>query len=204
MEIVKVAADRREPNGKKGTKALREQGHVPAVVYGGENVDHISFDPKAIKELVYTPDFKLADIEVDGTSSKCILKDITFHPVTDEIVHVDFLRLIDGTPIKVEVPVKFKGVSPGVKLGGKMIQQLRRVKVKTTPDKLINELYVSIDGLGLGEAVRVRDIEPIEGVQMMVEGATPVGMVEIPRALRSASAAQEKEAKGAVAEEAAE
>jgi len=166
MQVVKVSAQTREPNGKKGTKALRANGHVPAVIYGGDNVTHISFPPKAVKDLVYTPDFKVADIEIDGKVEKCILKDISFHPVTDQIVHVDFLRLIDGVPVKVDLPVKFRGVSPGVKLGGKLIQQLRRVKVKTTPEHLTDEVFVDVTSLNLGQSVKVRDIELGEGMEL--------------------------------------
>lgn len=191
MQVVKVSAQTREPNGKKGTKAVKKAGLVPGVIYGGEGVTPISFTSKAVKGLVYTPDFKLAEIEVDGKTEKCILKDIDFHPVTDEIVHIDFLRLIDGTPIKVELPVKFRGVSPGVKLGGKLIQQIRRVKVKTLPESLIDHLVVDVSHLNLGDSCRVREIDPIDGVEIMVDGATPVGLVEIPRALRSASAKEQ-------------
>lgn len=193
MKVVSVEAQTREPNGKKGTKALREQGRVPAVIYGGDSVTHISVTPKSVKELVYTPEFKLAEIKAGAETSKCILKDITFHPVTDEIVHIDFLRLLDGVPIKVELPVKFRGVSPGVKLGGKLIAQLRKVKVKTTPEKLVSELVVDVSNLDLGDSVRVREIDLEDGVSILVDGATPVGLVEIPRALRSATAAEQAE-----------
>lgn len=204
MKVVSIEAQTREPNGKKGTKALRASGRIPAVVYGGDSVAHISVTAKSVKELVYTPDFKLAEIKADSESSKCILKDITFHPVTDEIVHIDFLRLIDGVPIKVDLPVKFRGDSPGVKLGGKLISQLRKVTVKTTPEKLVNELVVDVSNLELGDSVRVREIDVNDGVTLMVDGATPVGLVEIPRALRSASAAADKEGGEEAAEEVAE
>lgn len=193
MQVVKISAQTREPNGKKGTKAVRAEGLVPGVIYGGGDVTPISFTSKSVKSLVYTPDFKTAEIDVNGKSEKCILKDISFHPVTDEIVHIDFLRLIDGTSIKVELPVKFRGVSPGVKLGGKLIPQLRKVKVKTLPANLVDHLTADISELGLGDSVRVRDIDPVEGLEIMVESATPVGLVEVPRALRSAGAAAEKQ-----------
>jgi len=202
MQVVNISAQKREPNGKKGTKAVRAAGMVPGVIYGGGDVTPISFTAKSVKSLVYTPDFKVAEVEVDGKTQKCILKDIDFHPVTDEIVHVDFLRVIEGTPIKVELPVKFRGVSPGVKLGGKLIQQIRRVKVKTMPESLVDHLVVDVSHLGLGESCRVREIDPIEGVEIMAEGATPVGLVEIPRALRSASAKEEGEAEAEPAAEA--
>ncbi len=193
MEVVTLSAQSREPNGKKGTRELRAQGLVPAVIYGGEDVTHISFIPKAIKSLVYTPDFKLAEIEVNGKTEKCILKDISFHPVTDEIVHVDFLRIMDGVPIKVELPIRFVGESPGVKLGGSLIPQLRKIKIKTLPANLVDSLEVDISGLALGDSARIREITKVDGIEIMVDGSTPVALVEVPRALRSDETAEEEE-----------
>ena len=204
MEIVKVEAQARESFGKKHTKKVRKEGLVPAIIYGGDNNTAISVTPKSVKSLVYTPDFKLAEINVNGDDHKCILKDITFHPITDEIVHIDFLRVIPGVPIKVEIPVDFKGKSPGVKEGGKLIPQMRKVKVKTTAESLVDKVYVDISELELGNSVRVRDIDFPEGVEVMTTTATPVAIVEVPRALKSA-AAEEAKAAGAAgaAEEAA-
>ncbi len=191
MEIVKVEAQVRENFGKKHTKQIRKQGLVPAIVYGGGTTAAISLTPKSVKPLVYTPDFKLAEITVGSDTYTCILKDIVFHPLTEEIVHIDFLRTIEGTPIKVEIPVDYKGKSPGVKEGGKLIAQLRKVRVKTTPDKLTDKLYVDISELELGNSVRIRDIELPEGMEVMMTGATPVAIVEVPRALKSAAAAED-------------
>jgi len=150
--------------------------------------------PKSVKSLGYTPDFKLAEISVNGDTHKCILKDITFHPLTDEIVHIDFLRMTPGKPLKVEIPVDFKGKSPGVKEGGKLIPQMRRVKVKTTPETLVDKLFVDVSELELGNSVRVRDIEFPDGMEVMTTTATPVAVVEVPRALRSAEAEAEAQA----------
>ena len=200
MEIVKVEAQARESFGKKYSKRVRKEGLVPAIIYGGDNTTAISVSPKAVKSLVYTPDFKLAEIEVGSDSHKCILKDITFHPLTDEIVHIDFLRVIPGTPIKVEIPVDFKGKSPGVKEGGKLIPQMRKVKVKSLPKNLVDKVYVDISELELGNSVRVRDIEFPDGMEVMTTTATPVAIVEVPRALKSAAAAEAKAAEGATAE----
>ena len=201
MEIVKVEAQARESFGKKHTKVIRKEGLVPAIIYGGNKNTAISVTPKSVKPLVYTPDFKLAEINVNGDSHKCILKDITFHPVSDEIVHIDFLRVIPGTPIKVEIPVDFKGKSPGVKEGGKLIAQMRKVKVKTTPESLVDKVYVDISQLELGGSVRVRDIDFPEGVEIMTTTATPVAIVEVPRALKSAEAAAAAAGDAAPAEE---
>lgn len=202
MEIVKIEAQVRTEFGKKHTKLVRKQGLVPAIIYGGGTTAAISVTPKAVKTLVYTPDFKLAEITAGGETYTCILKDIVFHPLSDEITHIDFLRTIEGTPIKVEIPVGYKGVSPGVKEGGKLIAQMRKVKVKTTPDKLTDKLYVDIGELQLGSSVRVRDIEVPEGMELMTTGATPIAIVEVPRALKSA-AAEEAKAGGAAPKAAA-
>ena len=199
MEIVKVEAQARESFGKKYSKRLRKEVLVPAIIYGGDNNTAISVSPKAVKSLVYTPDFKLAEIAVGGDTHKCILKDITFHPLTDEIVHIDFLRVIPGTPIKVEIPVDFKGKSPGVKEGGKLISQMRKVKVKSLPENLVDRVFVDISELELGNSVRVRDIDFPEGMEVMTTTATPVAIVEVPRALKSAAAAEAKAAEGAAA-----
>ena len=204
MEIVKIEAQARENFGKKYSKAVRKEGKVPAIIYGGENTTAISVTPKSVKSLVYTPDFKLAEIDVNGETHKCILKDIDFHPLTDEIVHIDFLRMIPETPIKVEIPVGFTGKSPGVKEGGKLIAQMRKVKVKTTPEALVDKLFVDISNLELGGSVRVRDIDFPAGMEVMTTPATPVAGVEVPRALKSAAAAEAKAGEAEAAAEPAE
>ncbi|MEM9546663.1 MAG: 50S ribosomal protein L25 [Bacteroidota bacterium] len=204
MQIVQIEAQARESFGKKHNKVIRREGYVPAIIYGGEENTAVSVTPKSVKSLVYTPDFKLAEINVNGDTHKCILKEITFHPITDEIVHIDFLRMTPGKSLKVEIPVDFKGKSPGVKEGGKLIPQMRKVKVKTTPEVLVDRVYVDISELKLGFSVRVRDIEFPEGMEVMTTGATPVAIVEVPRALRSAEAKAEAEAGAEATNEAAE
>ena len=192
MEIVQINVEAREKLGKKATNEIRQNGGIPAVLYSKENgVKHFSTTHNDVKSMVYTPDFKLAEITLEGSTSKALLKDVVFHPVTDEIQHLDFLELVEGQPLKADIPVQFKGTSPGVKSGGKLIRTLRKVRIKTSPENLIDTLFVSIEGLKLGSAVRVRDIEIPEGVEIMVDGATPVANVEIPRALKSEGAAGE-------------
>ncbi len=202
MQTVTIKGQKREGTGKSSTKSIRNQGLIPAIVYGGD--DQISFTTtkKEVKSLVYTPDFKIAHLDIDGTEVKTILKDIQFHPVTDEILHIDFLRVIDNTPIKVEIPIRFKGVSPGVKSGGKLIQQLRKAKVKTTPEKLVDHLMADISKLELGAAIRIRDLEVADGIEVANNPATPIATVEVPRALKSEAAAAEGD--DAVAESEAE
>ncbi len=193
MEIVAIKGQVRSDVGKKSSKAVRKEGLIPCVLYGTKEVIHFSVDPKSVKDLIYTPDFKLAEIDIDGTVYKTILKDTQFHPVSDAIVHLDFLALVDGQKVKIEVPVRFKGVSPGIKLGGKLQQNLRRVKIKSTPEQMVGDLTLDISKLKLGDAIRVRDIAAIEGVEIMSPPGTPVASVEIPRALKSATSAAEGE-----------
>lgn len=198
MEIVSFKAEARKEIGTKSAKAARRAGLIPCVIYGNGDTVYFTVTSKQVKGLVYTPDFKLATIEVDGVQNKCFLKDIQMHPVTDEIVHIDFLRLKDGVPLKVEIPIGFKGTSPGVKGGGKLIQTMRKIKVKVDPSDLVDKLYVSIEGLELGDSVRVRDVEVEDNVEVISALATPVAQVAVPRALKSATAAEEEE--GAIAE----
>lgn len=194
MKVVAVNGDIRTSLGKKETKVVRSESKIPCVLYGGKEVTHFSVVFNEVRDLVYTPDFNIAEITLDGQSCKAILKEIQFHPVTDEIRHMDFLRLIDGHPIKIELPLRFKGVSPGVKNGGKLQQNLRRVRVKTTPENMVGELVLDISELKLGDSVRVRDIEAIEGIEVMNPPGTPIATVETPRALRSETSAAEKAA----------
>ena len=187
MNTVSFTATPRSGTGKKATKAIRKEGGIPCILYGGDTNVAFSTTHKDIKGLIYTPDFKLAEISLDGAVHKCILKDIQFHPVTESVLHADFLKLVEGHPITLEVPIRFKGSSPGVKLGGKLQQTLRRIKIKTTPDKIVDELLVDVSDLELGESARVRDVEVPEGMEVMNAMGIPVVTVEVPRALRSAT-----------------
>ena len=204
MKSIAITGNTRTDLGKKATKAVRREGSVPCVIYGGENVVHFSASTKDFKHLIYTPDFKTADISVNGTNYNCIVKSIQFHPVTDEIMHIDFVELVNGTKMKVEIPVRFKGIAPGTKSGGKMTQKLRRVKVKTTPEYLTDELFVDVTALELGQSVKVRDIVLGEGMELETSPGIPVASVEVPRALRSAQAGEGEEGEEGAEGESAE
>ncbi|PHI19732.1 50S ribosomal protein L25 [Lewinellaceae bacterium SD302] len=197
MQTVAVTGQARQSLGKKGTKAVRKEGAAPAVLYGSGDPVHFSVKPLDVRSLIYTPEFKLAELTVDGKTTKAIVKEVQFHPVTDEIIHIDFLALQDGHPIKVKVPVGFKGTSPGVRAGGKLQQAVRHIKLKTTPDKLVDRITMDISGLEMGDSIRIRDIEAEEGVEIINPGGQPVATVIVPRAMRSAATAAAKAADGA-------
>lgn len=195
MEIVAVKGQLRPGLGKKVAKSVRNEGRIPCVLYGGDEIVHFSTVLKEIKAIVYTPDFKVAELTIDGKSYRAILKEVQWHPVTDNIIHIDFLRLVEGHPIKIEIPLRFQGVSPGVRAGGKLQQKLRRVLIKAMPEHVVGEMTVDISKLELGQSIRVRDIViEEEGVEILNSPGVPVATIEIPRALRSATAAAEKAA----------
>ena len=194
MVTLAINGTRREEVGKKATKAVKKAGLVPCVLYSRakDNV-HFTVHPHDVRDLVYTGDFKLAELSVDGASHRCIIKAVDFHPVKDTVEHIDFIELQDGHPIKIEVPLRFEGTSPGVRNGGKFIQSVRKIKIKATPELLIDEVVADISAMKLGDSIRVRDINVTEGVEIMNQEALPVASVIVPRILKGA----EEEAEGA-------
>ncbi len=186
METVSVKCEKRDANLKAAS--IRKEGKIPAVLYGGDINENFSTTLNEVKGLIYTPEFKIANLDIDGKSIKSIVKSVQYHPVTDEIQHIDFLAIEDGRKLKVDIPVRFKGVSPGVKGGGKLLQSMRKVKVKVDPKNMINELFIDISNLELGSSVKVKDIEKNENIEIMANENIPVAIVEVPRALKSAAA----------------
>lgn len=185
MDTIKISGETRENFGKSANKHLRKSGKIPAVLYGGDKVEHFCTTHNEVKKLIYTPDFKLAEISTGSATHKAIIKEIQFHPVTDQISHIDFLKLQDGVKIKLEVPVKCVGVSPGILAGGALIQSLRKIKINTTPEHIIDELTVDISGVELGGAIRVKDIEVGDNIEIMNNPSVPIATVSVPRALKS-------------------
>lgn len=184
MEIVAINAELRSELGKKAAKKHKTNDLVPGVIYGGGNEIHFVAKPLDLRSLIYTPDFKICKITIEGKTYRCIVKARQFHPVTDRLQHVDLLLMTDGNPIKVDLPVRFTGASPGVKAGGKFLSKVRTVKVKALPENLVGELSIDISGMELGSSVRVRDIKAVSGLEIMTSGSIPVASIEIPRALR--------------------
>lgn len=193
MVTVSIPAELRTAVGTKFAKADRKSGNIPAVIYGAKAEPmHIIVKLKDVKPVIYTPEFKIAEVNVEGKVVKCIIKDTQFHAVNDQLSHIDFLRLEDGHKVKIDVPVRFEGTSPGVKLGGKLIQSVRKVPLKTLPSAMVDEVKVNISSLELGGVLRVKNIELPEGNEIMLNPSIPIANVEIPRALKSAAAEEKK------------
>jgi len=158
MKSFAISGSRRENVGKRDAKELRYEGKVPAVLYGGDNQIHFAVSAADLKGLVYTPDVHFVDIDVEGTKAQAVLQDIQFHPLTELILHVDFLRINESKPFVMEIPVKLTGTSPGVKMGGKIIQKLRKLRVKAFAKDMPQYVEVGIEVLELGKSVRVGDL----------------------------------------------
>jgi large subunit ribosomal protein L25 len=191
MEIIALQGHRKGGSGKEETKKIRRNNQVPAVMYksGGGEATQFILNASDVRHLVYTSKFKLAEITVNGTTHKCIVKDIQFHPVTEAVMHLDFLELVPGMKFKATVPLRFAGTAPGVKAGGKFIPRMRQVNILTTPEKVVDEVSADISAMELGSTIRVRDITPIEGVEITNTGAVPIASIEVPRALKGATGA---------------
>ncbi len=178
MKSLTINASQRESVGKKSTKDLRNAGKVPCVVYGGDTVTHFTAPELAFSKLVYTPDVHTVEIKLDnGTSVNAILQDIQFHPVTDKILHIDFVQIFDDKPITMEIPVRTHGKSPGVANGGNLKFNTRRLKVKGLAVNLPDEIKADISELKIGNKLYVTGLES-EGFEFLHADNTVVCQIK--------------------------
>ena len=206
MKSVKIEGKSRSGLGKKATRQLRSEDHVPAVIYGGKDTVHFSAPVMAFRTLVYTPEFQIAEITVEGKTYRTIMKDIQFDVVTDELNHIDFLELVDDRMVIATMPLKFVGQSQGVKDGGRLELKLKSLNVRTYPKYLRESIEVNIDNLQLHGNIRVEEIK-VDHIEILNSPRIPVASVVTTRALRQAetdaAAAAAASAKGAKAAPAA-
>ena len=195
MKSITIKGSERENVGKKATKAVRDAGMVPCVIYGGNQPVHFVADERAFKDLVYTPNAHTVVIELNGTSTNVIMQDIQFHPVSDKILHIDFFQLSDDKEIIMEVPVKITGTSPGVLLGGVLRLNQRRLKVKALPKNLPDFVEASISELQMGNKLYVTKLET-NNFKLMHPDNTVVCQVRISRAAMKAAQEAAKAEKG--------
>lgn len=185
MKSITISGSLRENVGKRDAKELRYEGKVPAVLYGGATQTHFAVSVTDLKPVVYTPVVHFIDIEVAGKKAQAIIKDIQFHPLTDEIIHVDFMELDAKKPVTIEIPVRLTGTSPGVKTGGKLVQKLRKLRIKALPKDHIDNIDVSIATLEVGKSVRVSDLK-LEKLIITNSMEDTIVSVTTSRALRQA------------------
>lgn len=194
MKSITIKGQERESVGKKATKALRDAGMVPCVIYGGEQPVHFAAEEKAFKGLVYTPNAHTVVVDLNGKTSNVILQDIQFHPVSDKILHIDFFQLNDSKEIIMEVPVKITGTSPGVLLGGDLRLNQRRLKVKALPKNLPDFVEANISELQMGNKLYVTKLAT-NNFKLMHPDNTVVCQVKISRAAMKAAQEAAKAAK---------
>jgi len=183
MKSVKIEGKKRSELGKKATRQLRSEDHVPAVIYGGKETIHFSAPVMSFRTLVYTPDFQVAEIILDGKTYRTIMKDIQFDVVTDELSHIDFLELVEGNQVVATLPLKFIGQPQGVKDGGRLELKMKSLNVRTYPKYLKEHIDVNIDNLQLHGNIRVQDVIA-ENMEILNSPRIPVASVVTTRALR--------------------
>ena len=213
MKTFQLSAEPRTILGKKAAKALRSEGKIPVVLNGGKVFDlpyngtlregekiveigngkglittDLVVTNEAVRKLIYTPDIFAIELDLHGEKRQAILKDIQFHPVKDNILHIDLLEVDDKKPVVIEVPVVLEGHAEGVKAGGKLQLQMRKLKVKALYTQVPERLVINVDNLGLGKAMQVGDIH-IDGLEIMNAKNAVVCAVQLTRAARGAAAA---------------
>ena len=187
MKTQEIIGYKRANLGKAQVNALRAEGQVPCVLYGGNEQIHFSVPMILFRDLVYTPEAHIVELNIEGDKHRCILQDVQFHPVNEIILHADFLLLNDQKEVKIDVPIKFKGNAPGVQKGGKLITKLRKIKIKSLPNKLPDYIEVDVSGLDLGKSVKVGDILT-DQFTILNSPLVSIASVEVPRALRGKGA----------------
>src|SRR5580692_3564998 len=188
MKTITIEGQLRTEIGKQATRQLRSEEKVPGVIYGGAKEVNFSAPATAFKTLVYTPDFQLAEIKVGGNSYRCILKDLQFDKVTDDLIHADFLELVEDKKVIATIPIKFTGASKGVKDGGKLITKMKALKVKTFPKYLKENIEVDLTELELNGNVRVQDVKS-ENYEILNSPRIPIASVVLTRQLKQEEAA---------------
>ncbi|HEX7904106.1 MAG TPA: 50S ribosomal protein L25 [Chitinophagaceae bacterium] len=187
MKTVTIEGQLRTGFGKTATRQLRSQQFVPGVIYGGAQEINFYAPAAAFKNLVYTPSFQVAEVKLDGKTYRTILKDLQFDKVDDKLTHIDLLELVEDKKVVADIPLKFVGVSKGVKDGGKLITKMKSLKVKTFPKYLKEQIEVSIDNLELNGNIRVEDVKE-QHYEILNSPRIPVASVVLTRQLKQEEA----------------
>lgn len=186
MKTVVVKGQKRESLGKKEAKLLRAQEIVPAVLYGAGEPVHFSVPFSELRQLVYTPSVYLIDLDIDGTVYPSLMQDVQWHAVNEQILHVDFLKIEDNKKVKIDLPVKVVGLAVGIKAGGKLKSNLRRLRVKAFAKDLPDTIEVDVTKLGIGMSIKVVDLS-LKDVEILDKKSNVVVSVNVTRAAKSAS-----------------
>lgn len=194
MKTFELSGKLRENLGKKDSAKLRSEEKVPCVLYGDETTVHFYVENKSLTKLIYTPNVYIINLSIDGKKQQALMQDIQFDPVSDEVVHIDFLKISNDKPVKVEVPVHVKGFAKGIRKGGKLQIEVRRLKVLALPEFLPDSIDVDVTELDLGQSLRVGDLN-LEKITVLNGKSVPVVRIMVTRAARAAAQASDKEGK---------
>jgi large subunit ribosomal protein L25 len=204
MRVLEIKGTIRKETGKKDTKILRREGKVPCVLYGGENNVHFMVPENNFRELVYTHHVHLINLDLDGNKFNAIIRDIQFHPVTDQIQHIDFIQVFDDVPTTVEIPIELTGSSIGLKNGGKLRQRRRSLKVKGLIKNMPDTLEIDMTDIDIGQYIKISDLS-YDNLEILAPGRVMVaGVVSSRVAARSFIEAEEEAAAAAAAKAEAE
>ena len=193
MKTITIEGQIRTEFGKKATRQLRLEEKVPAVIYGGAKEINFAAPATAFKNIVYTPDFMVVLANIDGKAYRCVLKDLQFDKVSDQLIHVDFLELVEDKKVIVTLPLKFTGAPVGVKAGGKLVIKIKSLKVKLLPKDLRENIELDITNLELNENVRVQDVKA-DNMEIMNSPRIPIASITMTRQLKQEEAAAPKSA----------
>ena len=187
MKTITIEGQLRTEHGKQATRQLRSEEKVPGVIYGGAQEVNFSAPAKAFKGLVYTGEFQLADVNVDGKTYRCIMKDLQFDKITDTLIHIDLLELVEDKKVIATLPIQFVGAPVGVKAGGKLITKMKSLKIKTFPKFLKEKIEVDIANLELNGNIRVEDVKA-DNYEIMNSPRIPIASVVLTRQLKQEEA----------------
>ncbi len=188
MKTLVVKGQKRNSLGKKEAKLIRLQELVPSVLYGVGEPIHFSVPFSEMRQLVYTPGVFLVDLDIDGTIYPAMMQDVQWHAVEEQILHVDFLKIEENKKIKIDIPVKVSGLAKGIKAGGKLKINLRRLKVKALAKDLPDSIEINVTKLGIGQSIKVADLA-LKNIELLDKKSNVVVAVTITRAARSAAGA---------------
>ena len=191
MKTFELNGTARTGLGKKATKADRVSENVPCVLYGVADNVHFTATKSDLRKLIYTPEVFIIDLTIDGNKSKAIMKALQFHPVTDNVLHIDFYQVTETKPVVVEIPVKLEGLAEGVKAGGKLALEMRKLKVKGLYTQLPENIVIDVTELGLGKSIQVAKVS-VDKLEILNAKNAVVCQVKLTRAARGAAAAAGK------------
>jgi len=192
MKSLKIEGQKRENLGKKESKRLRQQGLVPGVLYGKDKVVHLAVPFSDLRPFAYTPNVYLIDLTVDGETYQAMIQDIQWHPVEEQMLHIDFLKIEAEIPVKIDIPIQFTGLAKGIKAGGKLKINMRKLRVKALAQHLPDVIEIDVTKLGIGDSIKVEELKR-ENLEFLNNKSNMIVGVVSTRAAQSAMMLPEDE-----------